>query len=425
MSDIAISIERLSKFYQLGTIGNRTLYQDLNRAWARLRGRPDPILKIGERGGDGEGLWALRDVDFKIKQGEVLGIIGRNGAGKSTLLKILSRVTGPTSGAVKVRGRLASLLEVGTGFHPDLTGRENIYLNGAILGMTRGEVRRKFDAIVAFADVEKFIDTPVKRYSSGMYVRLAFAVAAHLDPEILVIDEVLAVGDQAFQEKCLGKMGEISREGRTVLFVSHNLQSVWSLCPNSIWLDRGTLRAAGSSSEIIDQYRASFSAQAGVALDQVSRSGSGRVRITGMRFENAGEDGGTSVPCGKGFDVVLDYAAGADVDLSQLEAYLHVSNDRQVRLLTLSNVFTRDRFGALAPSGSLRCRVDELPLIPGEYDITVSVRLGIEPVDKFNSPLRLMVVEGKYLEGHQAFDRTWGTLLVKHKWAAEVPSAAR
>ncbi len=229
MSNTVISVENLSKAYRLGQIGTGTLSRDINVWWAKVRGKPNPMLRLGETdhgNRDGETIWALRDVSFTVKQGEALGVIGRNGAGKSTLLKILSQVTAPTSGLVKVKGRIASLLEVGTGFHPDLTGRENTYLNGAILGMTKEEVDRKFDEIVDFSGMEQFIDTPVKRYSSGMYVRLAFAVAAHLEPEILVIDEVLAVGDAEFQKKCLGKMGDVAKGGRTVLFVSHNLTAV-------------------------------------------------------------------------------------------------------------------------------------------------------------------------------------------------------
>jgi len=243
-SSTVISVENLSKCYRLGQISTGTLTNDLKIWWAKRRGKPNPLLKIGQTdhgNRDGEELWALRDVSFTVEQGEVLGIIGRNGAGKSTLLKILSRVTAPTSGMIKVRGRVASLLEVGTGFNLDLTGRENIYLNSAILGMSRKEINRKFDEIVNFAEVEKFIDTPVKRYSSGMYVRLAFAVAAHLDPEILVVDEVLAVGDAAFQKKCLGKMGEVAKGGRTVLFVSHNMQSIEQLCSRGILLSFGRI----------------------------------------------------------------------------------------------------------------------------------------------------------------------------------------
>ncbi|MGB8214192.1 MAG: ABC transporter ATP-binding protein [Anaerolineales bacterium] len=252
-----ISIENLSKVYRLGQIGTGTLTDDLKVWWARQRGQPNPLLKVeqmehGNR--EGADLWALRDVSFKVKQGEVLGIIGRNGAGKSTLLKILSRVTAPTFGKIKVKGRIASLLEVGTGFHPDLTGRENVYLNGAILGMDRKEIKRKFDEIVAFAEIEKFIDTPVKRYSSGMYVRLAFSVAAHLEPEILLVDEVLAVGDVAFQKKCLGRMGEIGRDGRTILFVSHYIPSIVKLCDRSLLVASGKIVMDGPSIEVAHFY---------------------------------------------------------------------------------------------------------------------------------------------------------------------------
>ena len=252
-----ISVEHLSKIYRLGQIGTGTFAHDLNVWWARMRGKPNPLLRIAERDDgnrDGEAIWALRDVSFSVQQGEVLGIIGRNGAGKSTLLKILSRVTAPTSGRIKVKGRIASLLEVGTGFHPELTGRENIHLNGAILGMNRNEIDRKFDEIVDFAEVEEFIDTPVKRYSSGMYVRLAFAVAAHLDPEILLVDEVLAVGDATFQRKCLGKIGDVAKGGRTVLFVSHNMASVESLCRKGLLLSKGRIIYSGHMEETIKNY---------------------------------------------------------------------------------------------------------------------------------------------------------------------------
>jgi lipopolysaccharide transport system ATP-binding protein len=236
----AIKVENLSKAYQLGTIGTGTLSRDLERWVARIRGKEDPFLTIGEANdravkGSSDVVLSLNNVSFDIQQGDAVGIIGRNGAGKSTLLKLLSRVTSPTSGSIKVKGRIASLLEVGTGFHPELTGRENIFLNGAILGMRKKEIARKFDQIVDFAGVERYIDTPVKRYSSGMYVRLAFAVAAHLESEILIVDEVLAVGDAEFQKKCLGKMGEVSKgEGRTVLFVSHNMAAVKTLCEKGL-----------------------------------------------------------------------------------------------------------------------------------------------------------------------------------------------
>jgi len=259
--NIAIKVENLSKAYQLGQIGTGTISRDLERWYARTRGKEDPFLRIGESNNqntksESNIVWSLKDINFEIEQGDAVGIIGRNGAGKSTLLKILSKVTAPTTGTISGKGRIASLLEVGTGFHPELSGRENIFLNGAILGMRKKEIQRKLEEIVDFAGIERYLDTPVKRYSSGMYVRLAFAVAAHLESEILIVDEVLAVGDAEFQKKCLGKMGEVSKgEGRTVLFVSHNMQSIINLCNNSILLQNGSIKALGNTHEIVLQYQ--------------------------------------------------------------------------------------------------------------------------------------------------------------------------
>jgi lipopolysaccharide transport system ATP-binding protein len=260
MSDVAIRVEGLGKQYRLGEIGTGTISHDLNRWWARMRGKEDPFATVGEANdrsakGNSDYVWSLRDIDFEVKKGEVLGIIGRNGAGKSTLLKILSKVTAPTTGSIKVNGRIASLLEVGTGFHPELTGRENIFLNGAILGMTKSEIRSKFDEIVDFSGVERYIDTPVKRYSSGMYVRLAFAVAAFLEPEILIVDEVLAVGDAEFQKKCIGRMKDVSvNDGRTVLFVSHNMAAVSQLCNKGLFMSNGQVYSRGDINETIETY---------------------------------------------------------------------------------------------------------------------------------------------------------------------------
>lgn len=259
MGDVIIKVENLSKQYRLGTINYGVLYRDLQSWWAKLRGREDPNSLVinsahGRQAESGDLFWALKDISFDIRQAEIVGIIGRNGAGKSTLLKILSRVTAPTKGEVKIKGRVASLLEVGTGFHPELTGRENVFLNGAILGMNRQEIVRKFDEIVAFAEIENFIDTPVKRYSSGMYVRLAFAVAAHLEPEILIVDEVLAVGDNKFQKKCLGKMEEVGKDGRTVLFVSHNLGTINELCGKVIMLSHGRIAMEGATDGVVEAY---------------------------------------------------------------------------------------------------------------------------------------------------------------------------
>ena len=252
MSAVAIHVENLGKRYRIGD--RREGYSTLRDAIASAAQTPLWILRDRNRKNSSRQFWALKDVSFEVKQGEVVGIIGRNGAGKSTLLKILTRVTYPTAGRAEIRGRIGSLLEVGTGFHPELTGRENIYLNGAILGMRKTEIQQKFDEIVEFAEIEKFLDTPVKRYSSGMYMRLAFAIAAHLEPEILIVDEVLAVGDAAFQKKCLGKMGKVAKEGRTVLFVSHNMVAIESLCNRVIWLDQGQLMAEGHPASVVSTY---------------------------------------------------------------------------------------------------------------------------------------------------------------------------
>lgn len=260
MSDIAIKFENVSKQYRLGVVGTGTISHDLNRWWHLVRGKEDPYLKVGDVNDRSskaisEYIWALKDINFEVEQGDVVGIIGRNGAGKSTLLKLLSRVTTPSTGMIKAKGRIASLLEVGTGFHPELTGRENIYMNGSILGMTKSEITRKLDEIIEFAGVEKYIDTPSKRYSSGMTVRLGFAIAAHLEPEIMVVDEVLAVGDVEFQRKAIGKMKEVAKGGdRTILFVSHNMASIRRLCTTGILLENGTIREIGEIDRITDLY---------------------------------------------------------------------------------------------------------------------------------------------------------------------------
>jgi len=277
MPDTVIKVEHLSKYYRLGLIGGGTLREDVNRMISRIRGKPDPALKVGLEGHgnrEGQEIWALRNVDLEIEEGEILGIIGRNGAGKSTLLKILSRITAPTEGTVKIRGRVGSLLEVGTGFHAELTGRENIFLNGTILGMNRSEVARKVDEIIEFSGVEQFIETPVKRYSSGMVVRLAFAVAAHLEPEILIVDEVLAVGDVAFKQKCLGKMESVAEGGRTILFVSHDLGAIRSLCTKGMVMDKGSITYIGDVAQSIDLYMQEILSESDSLVDELGFSGS-------------------------------------------------------------------------------------------------------------------------------------------------------
>ncbi|HTE24085.1 ABC transporter ATP-binding protein [Flavitalea sp.] len=283
---IVIRAENISKAYQLGEFSTGTMTSDIHRWWVKMRGGEDPFLKIGESNdrtiqGESDVVWSLKDINFEIEQGTAVGIIGRNGAGKSTLLKILSQVTTPTTGSIKVKGRIASLLEVGTGFHPELSGRENIFLNGAILGMKKREIKSRFDEIVAFSGVERYIDTPVKRYSSGMYVRLAFAVAAHLESEILIVDEVLAVGDSEFQKKCLGKMNDVSKtQGRTVLFVSHSMDSVLRLCNHAILLKNGTVQTYGRTDKVVNHYlQSDFGSTGAKKWDLANAPGDDVVRL--------------------------------------------------------------------------------------------------------------------------------------------------
>ncbi len=295
--EVVIKAENVSKQYRLGQVGTGTLSHDLKRWWALARGKEDPYLKVGiendrTKTAQSDYAWALRDISFEVNKGDVLGIIGRNGAGKSTLLKLLSRITNPTTGEIKVKGRIASLLEVGTGFHPELTGRENVFLNGAILGMKKKEIEKKFDEIVDFAGVSMYIDTPVKRYSSGMYVRLAFGVAAHLEPEILIVDEVLAVGDAEFQKKCLGKLKEVSGEGRTVLFVSHNMGAIKNLCTKGLLLTNGRTEYIGDIDTIVSKYMKSQLSKSKIEFEPTDKDAVNPfVHIEAIELLNSSGDG--------------------------------------------------------------------------------------------------------------------------------------
>lgn len=334
MSDIVIKVENLSKQYRLGEMGTGTISHDLNRWWHQMRGKEDPYLKIGEENdrsakGSSEYVWALRDINFEVKQGEVLGIIGKNGAGKSTLLKLLSRVTSPTTGAIKAKGRIASLLEVGTGFHDELTGRENIFLNGAILGMKKSEIRTKLDEIISFSGTERYIDTPVKRYSSGMRVRLAFAVAAHLEPEILIVDEVLAVGDAEFQKKAIGKMKDVSKgEGRTVLFVSHNMVAVKSLCQTGLVLSNGNLVYSSSSEEAVNFYLKSEKLNKSyLSFENFEDAvGNDSIRIKAVKVNPIHGNAG------------LDYDSGVEVGIEIYSKALGKNLDLTVKIKTIDDV---------------------------------------------------------------------------------------
>jgi lipopolysaccharide transport system ATP-binding protein len=422
MSDIVISVENLSKQYRLGTIGGRTVRADLSRWWAKQRGQPDPFLKIGERDPghrQGEILWALQDVNFEVKQGEVVGIIGRNGAGKSTLLKILSRVTSPTTGRVKVKGRIASLLEVGTGFHPELTGRENIYLNGAILGMKKAEIDQKFDEIVDFSGVELFIDTPVKRYSSGMYVRLAFAVAAHLDPEVLVVDEVLAVGDVEFQKKCLGKMDEVAHEGRTVFFVSHQMAAVENLCERGILLEGGQINFIGSQTGAITQYLTNLSNSRIDLRYRTDRRGSGEIKIVNIQFRAITGNPTSSVVCGQDVDIYLHFEAVQNFNNSRLVASLQVKSQMDVPVFLHHSRLTGNKFEELPINGVFVCRIKKLPLPPAVYRITYSLIVDGEYIDSLNDAAELTVVGSNFLGSEEVPPISHGVCLVEGNWRVE------
>ncbi len=342
MGDVIIQAENIWKEYQLGAIQYGTLAKSMQSWWAKTRGREDPNSVIGQKARlEDSRFLALRDVSFEIKRGEAVGIIGRNGAGKSTLLKIISRITSPTKGTIKMRGRIASLLEIGTGFHPELTGRENIYLNGAILGMTKSETKSKFDSIVDFAGIEDFIDTPVKRYSSGMYVRLAFAVAAHLEPEILIVDEVLAVGDYQFQKKCLGKMDDISKEGRTVLLVSHSMASILSLSTKCLLLEDGKLGAFGSPRDVVTQYMESVRGGDAVVgridLSEAEHYGTGKAKfetINSRYFYDSIEQLDPITGC----DIVFDIELSAKESINSANIAVTIYDDMGNRLIDVNSL---------------------------------------------------------------------------------------
>ena len=397
MSETVIKVENISKFYQLGLINHGTLAKDLQAWWAKIRGKDDPNSRISmvsnkNANADTDFIYALKDVSFDVKQGEVLGIIGANGAGKSTLLKILSRVTSPTSGCIKIKGRIGSLLEVGTGFHPELTGRENIYLNGAILGMRKHEIDRKLDEIIDFSGVEKFIDTPVKRYSSGMYVRLAFAVAAHLDPEILVVDEVLAVGDAEFQKKCLGKMDDVSKkEGRTVLFVSHNMTAVKNLCQQGIILKNGTVDYYGDINSAIDKYISNQAECSSLSIANIKdRLGNGFLRFYDIQITDFQDKQKESFEVGepvkiKVFFHVLEQlkqASSSRIDVG-------INNIMDYQILWMSTYMYVDNIDS--SKGYVQFNIPQLPLSEGIYNINLYSEVNHELADWTQNVSKLKV----------------------------------
>lgn len=420
MSDAIISVENLSKCYKIGRQaakgdGLRHLIEGAVRAplgWLKAEARAERAKTVD--------FWAVKDLNLEIKPGEMMGIIGRNGAGKSTLLKLLSRITEPTTGRIQLKGRVASLLEVGTGFHPELTGRENIFLNGAILGMTRVEIRRKFDEIVAFAEIDKFLDTPVKRYSSGMYVRLAFAVAAHLEPEILIVDEVLAVGDAEFQKKCLGKMEDVSaKEGRTVILVSHQMPAIQNLCTRCIIMDQGQLIMEGPTEEVVSSYMSKGAKLAAEGLkDRDDRAGKGDARVTSIELRN---DSGEVITEGfSGQDVVLSlgYKVKQGVTLTNAVFCVEICKDLK-KYFSLSSALVDTRKIRISGEGRLDFRIPDLPLMGGRYHVNIFIGSKEAPVqDHLNDAAVMQVIDGDYYGTGKLHHQGWEgvSVLVHHSW---------
>jgi lipopolysaccharide transport system ATP-binding protein len=411
-----IKVENISKQYRLGEVGTGALSHDINRWWHKVRGKENPYLKIGEANdratkGDSDYVWALKDINFEVKQGEVLGIIGRNGAGKSTLLKILSKTTTPTTGNIKIKGRIASLLEVGTGFHPELSGRDNIFLNGAILGMTKSEIKNKFDEIVDFAGVERYIDTPVKRYSSGMYVRLAFGVAAHLEPEILIVDEVLAVGDAEFQKKALGKMKSVSEEGgRTVLFVSHNMAAIENLCPKSLVLENGKISIHNSTQNCINYYYHQNNSNTVLPISQrVDRDGNGKIILHNISVSNA-------ILTGSNISIYLEIQSEKNEDNADIA--ITFSNEKNGLISTIYNKQVGVKSSLKEGINHIEFVINNFPLNAGIYKLGVWLSTdGNSTSDYIENIFDLEVQQGDfYKTGYLPKTNIHGPVAILSNW---------
>lgn len=418
MSDISIKVENLSKMYNIGLAQQR--HDTLRDQLVDLISGP---FRKRDKNSDEGMIWALKDVSFDVKHGEVLGVIGRNGAGKSTLLKMLSRITEPTSGRAVINGRVGSLLEVGTGFHPELTGRENIFLNGAILGMHRQEIKSKFDEIVSFAEIDKFLDTPVKRYSSGMYVRLAFAVAAHLEPEILLVDEVLAVGDVSFQKKCLGKMGDVAKEGRTVLFVSHNLASISNLSHRVCLIDHGELVSDGEPDDVIRLYMESinqFDRTSFVNDDPLlkieKREGTGQLRFSNLKIYDSQGNPASIIKCGEDVTFELSYSSKNSLENKNVVMSIAFFDIFGRPLFLCRSDIQGTEFNKIPREGSVFCRIPKLPLPPGDYRINLHSEVTGTVADWLIDAFKISIIEGDYFGSGRLPSRGRGGLLVDHSW---------
>jgi lipopolysaccharide transport system ATP-binding protein len=425
-NDIAIKVEGLYKQYRLGVIGAGTLKDDLKSLWYKLQGKSfRDYINIDENDrmtGTSDYVWALRDINFEVKQGEILGIIGKNGAGKSTLLKILSKVTGPTKGQIKVNGRIASLLEVGTGFHPELTGRENIFLNGAILGMTKKEIKSKLEEIVEFSGIGKYIDTPVKRYSSGMKVRMGFAVAAHLEPEILIVDEVLAVGDAEFQKRCIGKMNDVSKnQGRTVLFVSHNMASVMELCDRGLLIKNGMVHSTGLISDIIPQYLNTFKAEEQTKDLSIitNREGNGHIRFEKVEFLNERDQEIEYALSGQNLKIQFTLRVNTPGDYNRLHFSVKFVDNNDFDLFHLSNTVANGKEFRLEENHTtfkIVCEIKKLPLNIGIFKFHLFCSDKIKVFDKIDFAGELKVEGGNFYSSGKLPPKGKGALLVENKW---------
>jgi len=417
MSDVAIRVDGLSKRFSIHT--KQESYQTLRDTLASAAGKPFRAMKSlgaenGANGADKENIWALKDVSFEVKPGEVVGLIGRNGAGKSTLLKILARVTEPTEGYARITGRIGSLLEVGVGFHFELSGRENIFLNGANLGMKRVDIKRRFDAIVAFAEIEKFIDTPVKHYSSGMYLRLAFAVAAHLEPEILLVDEVLAVGDAAFQKKCIGKMEEVAGEGRTVLFVSHNMAAVQALCTRGIFLHNGTVYTDSTAGASISAYlRMLEQSVSQDLLARTERRGRGEIKLSRLEISTGEEDHAQTLATGR----PAVFAFHLTGTRPRTSCIFTIYDDFGQPLATFNSaVHGPDDARDPSLENLLLCAVDELPLVPGRYRVNVAISADGELQDHLEGAAFFEVEQGSIRGRPVIKGKNYGRICLQHHW---------
>jgi len=415
INDTVIKIENLSKLYRLGLVSTGTISHDLNRMWAKIRGKEDPYQKVGEsnersKKGSSEYVWALKDINLEIKRGDRVGIIGKNGAGKSTLLKILSEVTGPTTGSIKMKGRTGSLLEVGTGFHPELTGRENIYMNGTILGMSRAEVTKKLDEIVDFAGVERYIDTPVKRYSSGMMMRLGFAVAAHLEPDILIVDEVLAVGDAEFQKKAIGKMKDVSEgHGRTILFVSHNMFSVQMLCNKGVLIKDGGILYENTIEKTVEKYKIeNFMQVDGDLIARTNRKGSGEIKFTKCVLKSNKITSVDTITCGDSFLLELELTRFNPCYSPQkkVEVVVNICSLNDVRIFHLSNKLIGKEINIKNDKLVLQYRVNKFPLNPGKYYIRLLALDETETLDWVDYSLVFNVEKGDFFASGYITDCT-------------------